>query len=221
MTGEQLRRLRSQMGLSGRQMLELINESLSESLGGKTWRASSYSRWENGENIPEPVDRFLETLALESSPLANLDDLLPDDDTGQSPGDELGSPPPAQTPRSLAPSGSYTQICTDLWGIVGLGVTTVGAGIQSRAVENDGYIIDADKQKLGEAWGKLAEQNDVLKRWLMQAALGGAWLEVVLATGGTLMRCAQNHQQVRLAEQQQAEQEQTLREVTRDGAAAA
>lgn len=201
MTGQDLNRIQSTLALTDADLLTLLNGTLERKYNGTRLR-----EWKQDERpVPKIVASLLENLTLERG--LGLDDTAAtdslDDTVEQLLREEAGDTAPgvggaaAEKTKTVAllagGKGAYTKTCVDLWQIVGLGVSSTGALMGSAAIVVDGQIIDADAQALGEAWGKLAEQNQVFARWLMQASMGGAWLQVVLATGGTMAKIVQNH----------------------------
>ncbi len=118
------------------------------------------------------------------------------DTDADAPGDSTPTDPSLPGPGSfvpLSPSGVYIKACTELWQIVATGVGMTGAAIGSRALMLDGQTIDADKEMLGEAWGKLAETNATFRNMLVGLTTGGAWFQVAIVTGSTVGRCWANH----------------------------
>ncbi len=193
MNGEQVRRLRDHKGWTRRQLSEMLNAALdrkynSETIGG----------WERGDrNVPKNVEVFLTELEVEQ-----LSEALPDFDAPppEAPGRSSDSFPPgeggevrAQLP--LPGGGAYARVCTELWELVATGVGMVGVALDSENLRRDGQIIDADKEALGRAYGKLAEQNDTFRRMLVGMTTGGAWLEVALVTGVTAGKIMRQHQE--------------------------
>jgi transcriptional regulator with XRE-family HTH domain len=199
-TGAQMRSLRERLGLSRGQLIEALNASLD-----RRYDSTSISRWERGiHKVPAAVEGFLDELALQSglealgAPLS--DEPAPATDPPDSmPGEPLGpdSVPgggfEAQAPMQLRGSPLLVTACTEMWEMIATGLGTVGALIGSEGLILDGQIVNADKAALGEAWGRLAETNETLRRMLNSAVEGGVWLQVALVTGSTFSKCYQGH----------------------------
>lgn len=194
MTADKVKQLRERLGLSQAELAVLLNEPLQ-----RAYRSSSVSAWETGKRpVPEDVGRMLDAFALEGSPGDNLGPQampepspLPGEDAP--PSDPLGDGRvPAQAPLHAA-GGAYARACTELWEMVGLAITMIGAATGNTTLQADGMIIDADKVALGRAYGKLAETNETFRTMLMSMTTGGAWLEVALVTGTTLGKVVRNH----------------------------
>lgn len=197
MVGDDLKRLRDKREWSQQDLATTLNALLDKNYGG-----GYISQMETGNRkVPAAVAAVIEELLIDSN-LAPSEPLTPspegalsdDSSPGQSTAQDIppGAPPPAQ-PVLSPTGGTYAKACTQLWEIIAMGVGTIGAAVGNRALMYDGEIIEADKEALGEAWGKLAESNDVFRKWVGQALEGGAWVQVCLATGGTMARCHQNH----------------------------
>lgn len=198
--GGQIRELRQRRGLTQERFAEILNAAL-----GRRYGSSTIGRWENGKaNVPEAVQSFVDQLSLEEV-------LPPYEGSAEGEGPEpvtVGDSAPGggggrETPAAQTPitgqSGLYTRACVELWELVATGVGMTGAALGSEALMVDGAIIDADKQALGQAWGKLAEQNDTFRRMLVGLTEGGAWLQVAIVTGSTVSKCYANHAQLALA----------------------
>lgn len=199
MNGPELREFRKRRGWTQKQLSDLIDRGLE-----KNWKnAAPVGRWENGKvKIPTDVDAFLTSLALEEPDFTITDDgreVLFEHEPGDSP-----PPPPgpsaedaARNVAALVGGGSYARICEELWELVATGVGMVGAVTGSKALQRDGEIILSDKQALGKAYGKLAEQNATFRSMLIGMSGGGAWLEVALVSGITAGKVMRNHQPAR------------------------
>jgi hypothetical protein len=201
MTGEQFSKLLDHLGLSNTEAANLLNEQL-----GKKYRSDRVNQWRK-EKPPEHVAAFMDALVASSAtPLPTIDDLheSPAPDASSERGDTPPPEPerdPALTQIALPTGGGiYARICTDLWATIALMVSSGGAITGSKALVEDGRIIDADKEKLGAAWGKLAETNETFRRMLVSATTGGAWLEITLVTGVTANKMLANHRRVALGE---------------------
>lgn len=203
MTAKELRRLRERRQWSQADLAAAINAAM-----GRSYSSGSISPWETGKrNIPDDVATFLDELAIETA--------LPPDDDGQplplagEPGGDaaadtapVGDQPADTAPLaqpSLGSSGAYTRACRELWELIASGVGMMGAATGSPLLMQDGAIIAADAQALGEAWGKLAETNATFRKMLIGMTEGGAWLQVALVTGTTVSKCYQSHAQYALA----------------------
>ena len=201
MTGPEIQRLRERNGWTQQQLADMLNEAL-----GKKYKPGRIGEWENGRTpVPKHIGSFLLELGLES--------ILPDRDEGHGerdggadepvPGGEDTFPPgpTAAPPAGQQPltgySGAYARVCTELWELVATGVGMVGAVTGSEQLQQDGRIIEADKEALGRAYGKLAETNETFRKMLTGMTTSGAWLEVSLATGITAGKIMRNHQRPR------------------------
>jgi len=198
-TGAEIRRLREERGWSQSELADILNAAL-----GKKYRRGTIGAWENEREgkyakITPSVSVFLRELPLET-PLHPPDEEPP-------PSPFLGPtaediPPRWDEPgqRQLAPGpaarGLHAKACTELWEMIATGVGMVGAATGNDALVEDGAIIARDKEKLGEAWGKLAETNDTFRKMLVSMTEGGAWLQVSLVTGTTVSKCYQSHVQI-------------------------
>jgi hypothetical protein len=159
------------------------------------------------------VSTFLEELAVSTrlpsdddgpaSPLAAEPEGDVAADTAPGGGQPVDTALPAQP--TLGGGGTWARACTELWELIASGVGMMGAATGSPLLMNDGAIIAADAQALGEAWGKLAETNATFRKMLVGMTEGGAWLQVALVTGTTVSKCYQSHAQYALAVAEQAE----------------
>ena len=204
MTGPEIARLRERNGWTQQQLADMLNASLE-----RRYKPGRIGEWENGRTpVPKQVGSFLLALGLE--------EILPERGDGESglldggpalgssgPEGEEDTPPtgggdPAPAPVAQQPltgySGAYARVCTELWELVATGVGMVGAVTGSEQLQADGRIIEADKEALGKAYGKLAETNETFRRMLTGMTTSGAWLEVSLATGITAGKIMRNHQ---------------------------
>lgn len=218
--GSDVRRLRERNGWSQSDLAAAINVALERSTG-----SGQISTWENGKRkIPDEVDAFLSSLIVETGLPASGDDGDDDPVSSGSAHDVAGDTSPDGGPDAAAAaasspqpplvsgSSSYGRACAELWEMIGAGVGMVGAATGSQALMTDGAIIVADKEALGQAWGRLAEQNDTFRRMLIGMTEGGAWLQVALVTGTTVSKCYQAHAQLALERAALAEQNGALRE---------
>lgn len=189
MNPETLRDFRERQGLSQAKLADLINGPL-----GKRYTSSTISRWEKASApIPGHVSAYLDALAIESD-LPDLGTL--GGDTGQTfagPEDTAPGGTDFSPSITVATSGAFTRVCTEMWELIGVTVGMTGAAIGSDSLRKDGEIIDQDKVALGKAYGKLAETNETFRRMLTGMTSGGAWLEVCLVTGGTVGKMWRNH----------------------------
>lgn len=210
MTGDELRRLRERRQWSQADLAAAINVAMDRKYG-----SGSISPWERGtRKIPADVATFLEELAVSTALPHDADSLDADPLAGaDSPGDTAadtapGGDRPADTTAlpqpALGGGGTWARACTELWELVASGVGMMGAATGSPALMNDGAIIAADAEALGQAWGKLAETNATFRKMLVGMTEGGAWLQVALVTGTTVSKCYQGHAQVALEAQQRA-----------------
>lgn len=212
MTGDDLKRLRERRGIEQDDLATLLNQSL-----GKSYTAETIARWERGRPISKSVSAFLDELAVS----VELDALAPAADgepiePGEweplgAPGGRGDSVPPGPGPvtpqPALVSSGSpvWTRACTELWELVATGIGMLGAATGNDALIVDGQIVNADKEALGAAWGKLAETNETFRKMLVGMTEGGAWLQVALVTGTTASKCWQAHGQIAAAAAAHAE----------------
>jgi len=220
--GQELRRFREEHGWTQDQLGELLKASIGKGSG------TTVGKWEKGQrDVPPDVETFLAQLALEEAyPSPNGDgepglglDSDPSLGRGGLGGDTAPPEPPGERSREgEAPAGqlplpggtTYARVCTELWELVATGVGTIGAVVGSDGLRRDGEIILADAPALGRAWGKLAETNDTLRRILLGATSGGAWVEVAMVTGittGKIVRAHQARAQEALAAAERAAEE--------------
>ena len=195
MTAAELKQFRLARGWSQAQMGQLISDSLN-----KQWKdvARNYGTYERGRRpVPGDIEVFLANLELEGEQFTVLDG------DREIPHEPIGDTPPPQPPgaeqvaqgiAAIAGGGSYSRVCEELWELVATGVGMVGAVTGSEALRRDGEIIAHDKQALGKAYGKLAEQNATFRNMLAGMTGGGAWLEVALVSGITAGKLMRNHQ---------------------------
>jgi transcriptional regulator with XRE-family HTH domain len=189
LTGYELSRLRSKLGLTQTKFAELIAGPL-----GRKYSGNSIGKWENeGNPIPEPVAAYLESLAMELELTGQIPIIEPLDDPvfvseDTAPGG--GSGPVL----AVDLSGRYERICTELFELVATGTGMVGAAMGNDKVMKDGLIIHNDRVELGKAYAKLAETNETFRRMLGGVTSGGAVLQVCLVTGTTVGAIWRNHQ---------------------------
>lgn len=199
--GKDIEKLRTRLGISQAELAGMLNNALD-----RNYKSGSVSTWETGRrNIPDPVATFLEQAILQ----ANLsDDTTPPAPPPPPPDADVVVPPigpdgrQADTPPGPGPSpaglpvpagGVYAKACEELWEMIASGIGMVGVATRNDALVDDGKTIAYDKEKLGAAWGKLAETNETFKKMLLSMTEGGAWLQVAVVTGTTFSRCYQNH----------------------------
>jgi hypothetical protein len=187
--GSDLKRIRERFDWSQTALAEHLNAALD-----RKYSSATISAWElDRKPIPAHASAFVEALAIDSA----LPPHEPSPGRVASPDDADTAPdPPHSSPGGQVPlsgSGAYDRVCTELWGIVAMLPASLGAFFGNAQLVEDGRIIDADKQALGQAWGKLAETNETFRRMLIGATTSGAWLEVGLVTGMTFGKVAENH----------------------------
>lgn len=195
MTSETLRRLREGRNWSQAELAELLNAALE-----RNYESASIGRWETGaRKVPKDVSAYLEVLALQTAlPGVDPADQLygpqeePDGDSAPPDPNPAPEPPVGQQPYPGAANG-YERLCTELFEMVATGVGMVGAVLGSEPLMRDGAIIDADKEALGRAYGKLAQTNETFRRMLQSMTTSGAWLEVALVSGTTAGKLWRNH----------------------------
>lgn len=194
MTGEELRAYRKRLGMSQKELGQLIARSLGRSEPSTIGRIG---KWENDrEPISAEVSAFLETLASDGATFTLEDTPLNGDVGGGEGGWKLkeDSAPGLGKPAAvLAIGSSYSSLCEQFFELVATAVGMVGAAIGSDAMMKDGEIILQDKQALGAAYGKLAETNEVFRNMLQATDKQGAYLAVALTTGATVGRIWRNH----------------------------
>lgn len=198
MNGEDLRQLRERNGWSQSQLAEVISSALDRKCS-----SGQVSRWEKGTRpVPETISVFLNEVTL--SQALRYDE--PQQQTlEEQPGPAAGgdlppapdSPPSRQELRLPQADSVYARVCTEMWEMVATGVGLVGAATGSDTVRLDGAIIDAHKEELGKAYGKLAETNETFRRMLTNMTTSGAWLEVSFVTGKVVAEIARNHTDAR------------------------
>ena len=199
MTGAEAKAIRKALGLSEAKGAELLASSL-----GRGVSRTTLQNMEKRERVPDDVAALLGSLA----PAGTLDGLEPEQGYGTGDG-AAGIPLSARedtAPGGAAASagaaapvlfdgGAYAKICTEFWELIATGVGMVGAATGNPTLQRDGLIIDADKEALGAAWGKLAETNEVFRRMIQASEQQGAYLAVALATGTTVGKVWRNHQE--------------------------
>lgn len=189
MTGNELRELREARGWSQDQLAQLLNDSL-----GKKYSSSTISQWETEKRpVVKGVAAFLESLAIEDAlPLRDHTEPSPlEQDEPPGPGRES----PAPRDGSVLAGNTYARICTELFEMVATGLSIMGAAIGNERLLIDGLIIDADKQALGRAYGRLAETNDTFRKMLTGATTSGCWLEIAMVSAATSSKLLRNHMQ--------------------------
>lgn len=200
-TGADMKRLRERRNLSQTELAQILNASLTD----RSYTSGSVSPWENEKrNIPPDVASLVEQLLLET---ALPDDGPPNPSPGRpESGDTAprGDDPPSPQAPILSGGGTYVRACTELWEMIATGVGMAGAATGNQALMMDGAIIAADKEALGEAWGRLAETNDTFRRMLLGMTEGSVWLQVALVTGTTVSKCYQGHVELAHVQQQVA-----------------
>lgn len=207
---EELAQFRSESGLNQSAMAELLNDVL-----GMHYSGSTISAWEREHKpIPRHVQSALEDMIISAGGSVREDS--PADD-GEIPGADPQSRRPDLPPRFDSdtrivpvpvPAGNMLQsAATEMFQGIGMGLEMAGAFIGGPKVidsngdgkvdisllEQDGRIIAADAEKLGRAWAHLAEQNAWVARIIGSMTSGGAWVEVIMATSGTVFAVYQNH----------------------------
>ena len=201
MNKEQLASFRDKQGWSQSQLAELLNASLD-----RKYTSGTVSQWETGKRgVPAHVASFLTTLQMEEAFPSNLDpgaENYEGPEEPREPGeDTMPPPPPGADTRPSIPAltggGLYAKVCEELFEMIATGIGLVGAATGSEVMKRDGEIILEDKQKLGRAYGKLAETNATFRNMIASATGGGAWLEVCLVSGLTAGKIMRSHQQLR------------------------
>lgn len=196
-SGAEIRRLREERGWSQSELARVLNTAL-----GKNYKGGTIGQWERerpGHLIGPAPSAFLYELAAEPPP--PLEDEPPAPPEPGRVADDVpprwdAAPPQPALPPGPAPTGMHAKACAELWEIIATGVGMVGAATGSEALVADGRIIARDKDKLGEAWGKLAETNDTFRKMLASMTEGGAWLQVAVVTGSTVSKCYQSHNEI-------------------------
>ena len=184
---DRFKRLREQTGLSQSELADTLNAALD-----RNYRSQTVSAWENGKrSIPDGPFSFVEALLLDKA--FEADDPVVGSGVPGSSGDTAPLGPGQGGAVPFSSSGAYKRACTELWEIIAAGVGIFGAAVGSQKLMNDGAIIAADKDALGDAWGKLAETNETFRNMLVGMTSGGAWLQVCVVTGTTVGRLWQNH----------------------------
>lgn len=203
MRGEQLAQIRKANGWTQKQLAEMLSSAL-----GKSYASNRVGEWERDRvKIPAHIETFVTELGLST---ILTDDRTSDAEPRPFPPAEgepvLDSHPPTpddQQPRLLpqepltSSSGAYSRVCQEMWELVATAVGMVGAVTGNERLQQDGVIIDADKEALGKAYGKLAETNETFRRMLTGMTASGAWLEVSLVTGITAGKVMRNHQRAK------------------------
>jgi hypothetical protein len=192
MNGNELRGLRERLGFNQQQLAEYLNE-----VTGRSYKGSTVSTWESDKRTIPAVVAELREIGIDTAPEGDASEQT------------------AQAPMSS--SGIYTRACVDLWGMIAMIVSSAGALSKSAALMQDGFTIDADKQALGRAWGKLAESNETFRKMLVSATSGGAYLEVILVTSTTAGKLFQNHHARRPIETENADHRASVENQTTGG----
>ncbi len=200
MNGERLKALRAELGWTHKQLAQTLSEAL-----GRNVTADTTTRWQGGSKaIPADVDAFLESLAGMyddgAAPLPPPRSLRSEAEGDSSP----AADGPLAQPALLYTGSSYAKVCEQFFELIATGVGMIGAAVGSPALRADGLIIDADKQNLGAAYGKLAESNEVFRNMILATDRQGAYLAVALATGVTVGKIWRSHVALAEAEAGQA-----------------
>lgn len=197
-SGAEIKALRAERGWTQRELAEVLNTAL-----GTSYRPDTIGAWERekeGKRISAGPSAFLQQLVLEPPAAPGEDDAPPEPSLGPVAADTPprwdDAPPQPALPPGPAARGLHAKACAELWEMIATGVGMVGAATGNDALVADGQIIARDKEKLGEAWGKLAETNETFRKMLVSMTEGGAWLQVALVTGTTFSRCYQSHQEI-------------------------
>lgn len=214
-TPEELKSFRKESGLTGNQLAELINTTL-----GMRYTNSSISKWENGQqDIPIYVQEAVEGLIAGIVPSQNGSD--PTGSDGDAPVSEPGramppphvrrpdTPPPPPSSTDLVRAVSMESMCIEMFQGIGQmveffgqitgqpEVLTIGQRngrpVNISLLAMDGRIIAEDSEALGKAWAKLAQQNAWVGRIIGSLTTGGAWVEVIAATSGTMVKVFRTH----------------------------
>lgn len=215
-TPEELKAFRKESGLTGNQLAELINTAL-----GMRYTNSSISKWENGQqDIPIYVQEAVEGLIAGVVPSMNGSD--PTGTDGDDPVSDVGRamppphlrrpdtpPPPPSGTTDLVRQVSMESMCIEMF--VGIGQMVEffgqvtgqpevleigrenGRPVRISLLAMDGRIIAQDSEALGKAWAKLAQQNAWVGRIVGSLTMGGAWVEVIAATSGTMVKVFRTH----------------------------
>lgn len=214
-SGPELREFRLASGLTGGQMAEILNTAT-----GMRYTQSSISKWEKEYAvIPSYVQEALEGL-MASAPSASTNGADPSshDDSPVSPDAQPTPPasvrrpdtvPPPPKGMELARPISLESTCAEMFRGIGqmvelFAVTTGQPKVLNVGTENgqpvlislleaDGRIIIQDSDDLGRAWAKLAAQNAWVGRIIGSLTTGGAWVEVIAATSGTMVKVFRTH----------------------------
>lgn len=196
MNGQQLREWRESKGLTQGQVAEFVNETLmlTEPISGNN--IGYYER--ERQRIPADIAAFFDQIvATPDDVIDGLEIPEPKPRRPRKPKeqDEAPQAPVGSGQQTLPfdPGRTYTQACTELWRIVALGFSGWGMLFQKPVYIDDGKLIDQQAAALGEAWGKAAEQNETLKRWVGSLSEGGVWVQVSIVTGQLAGSLAQNH----------------------------
>ena len=215
-TGEEMRAWRRESGLTGAQLAALINDAL-----GMRYTQSTVSKWENDlQGIPDYVQETMEGLiAGVVPPSMNGDDPAPQAGGGDPGTSEVGpqapkprrpdTPPPPPTGTDLVRVVSMESMCIEIFQGLGQMVEFFGqitgqpevleigrqngVPIRISLLAADGRIITQDAEALGKAWAKLAQQNAWVGRIIGSLTTGGAWVEVIAATSGTMVKVFRTH----------------------------
>lgn len=194
MTGAELKALQTRYGWTNAELAGVLNPALDRHYNGDL-----ITKWRSGRaKVPARVEAFL--VGLDDPPALSAEHGPAAEPAVPPPGEE--DTPPTGTAGGARPSltlvaggpGSYSRVCEEFFELIATAVGMIGAAIGSDSVRYDGRIILEDKQALGQAWGKLAEQNETFARLLVATDKQGAYLAVALATGTTAGRIWQNHQ---------------------------
>lgn len=208
---EELAQFRSECGLNQREFADFLNE-----ITGRHYTGSTISAWERGhKTIPGFVQEVIQArVSGEETPELNghsgdngTAGVLPPDAPGSRRPD-LSPPPPDDfrvLPVPVPGKSALEEVAIEMFRGIGQTIEMVGAfsgqpkvvqdgqGAMISLLELDGRTITGDAETLGKAWAHLAAQNAWVARILTSMTSGGAWVEVIMATSGTVFKVYKNH----------------------------
>lgn len=212
-TAVELAQFRSESGLTQGGLAGLLNDILD-----RKYTNSIISLWESGrKTIPSHVQAAIEQLRDgqfprdDTEPYQNgvnpVDEIISEVTDEEQPKSKRDIPPSRPSPTGIVvPAMSMEAMAIEMW--LGIGqmveffavatgqpkvMKVQGTNSQISLLEADGRIIAANSERLGKAWAKLAQQNAWVARIMNSMTSGGAWVEVVAATGTMMVEVYRNH----------------------------
>lgn len=203
----ELSQFRSEAGLSQKALANLLNTALD-----MHYSSTTISQWETGKKpIPGHIEDAVRLLANDGAIDALTNAQVAADDAPTRPVDSAprfdASASVFEVPSPVHRGTALEAACVEMFRGIGMMLEMTGmvygdkvltdraTGQQMSLVQMDGKIVTEDAETLGRAWAKLAEQNAWVARIITSMTTGGAWVEVLMATSGTVYKVYSNHAQ--------------------------